>query len=83
MRSCGRHIQRSSVRHEVARLRVDAWIGGSADVVSVFQVRARWPVPSSTCVVRLLVGGVRSSGKSPSGGPFHPGGRRRGEWPDG
>ena len=28
---------------------------------------------------RLLVGGVRSSGESPSGGPFHPGGRGRGE----
>ena len=28
---------------------------------------------------RLLVGGVRSSGESPSGGPFHLGGRGRGE----
>jgi hypothetical protein len=27
----------------------------------------------------LLVGGVRSSGESRSGGPFHPGGRGRGE----
>ncbi len=44
-----------------------------------FQVRARWPVPTSACVVWLLVGGVRSSGESPSGGSFHPGGRGRGE----
>ena len=32
---------------------------------------------------RLLVGGVRSSGESLSGGPFCLGGRGRGEWPDG
>ena len=28
---------------------------------------------------RLLVGGVRSPGGKPEGGPFHPGGHRRGE----
>ena len=44
--------------------RVNYWI----------QARARWPVPSPTRVVRLLVGGVRSSGKAqvrpvPSGQP--------------
>ena len=35
------------------------------------------PHPGVRC--RLLVGGVRSSGESPCGGPFHPGGRGRGE----
>src|ERR1035437_44268 len=54
-------------------LRESAQFGGSGDdVEGVAQARARWPVPTPTCVVRLLVGGVRSSGKA-QGRPFHQG----------
>ena len=35
--------------------------------------------PPLTCIVGLLVGGVRSPGGKPKWLPVHPGGRRRGE----
>ena len=41
------------------------WRSTGCELSWWFQVRARWPVPASACVVRLLVGGVRSPGKSP------------------
>ncbi|HZL48780.1 MAG TPA: hypothetical protein VFC30_07185, partial [Solirubrobacteraceae bacterium] len=38
------------LRHEVARLRVDSQIGGSADVESVIPGLCSKPVPTLTCV---------------------------------
>src|SRR5665811_995984 len=60
---------------DVARYERTRSIGGSADVVErCSRSVLSWPVPTPTCVVRLLVGGVRSSGESRSGCSFHPGG---------
>src|ERR1035437_8905652 len=60
-------------------LRESAQIGGSADdVEGVAQARARWPVPTPTCVVRLLVGGVRAGG-NPRGRLSHGGARGGGK----
>jgi hypothetical protein len=60
------------VRHEVARLRVDARIGGSADVVSVVPGLCSWPVPTLTCVVGHRSAGSKLGGEA-EGRPFHPG----------
>jgi hypothetical protein len=54
--------------------RVKYTIGGSTrcDVERVVQVRARWPVPTSTCVVGSWSAGCEARGKA-QGRPSHPG----------
>ena len=71
----GRGEDRTGLRREVARIGVNALIGGSIEIEGVVPGPCSWPGLGLTCVAGVP-GGVRSSGKSPRA-PVPSGGHRR------